>query len=48
VSVCQFVCMSRVSTRLHCTKAVERIMMLFGMSGPGGPWNIVLDGGPGS
>jgi len=25
---------------------VEQIKMLFGVNTPGGPWNIVLDGGP--
>jgi len=43
-SVCQSVCLSRASTRLHCTKTAERIQMLSGVNSPGGPWNIVLHG----
>jgi len=40
------VCLSSGSTRLHCAKKSEQIKMLFGVSTPGGPRNIVLDGGP--
>jgi len=46
VSVCQSVCLSRGSTRLHCAKMAEQIKILFMVNTPGGPSNIVLDGGP--
>jgi len=35
--VCQYVSLSRGSTRLHCAKVAEQIKMLFGVSTPGGP-----------
>jgi len=44
--VCQSVCLSRGSTRLHCANMAEQIKMLFMVNTPGGPWNIVLDVGP--
>jgi len=39
------VCLSCSSSRLRCAKTAERIKMLFGVNTPGGPWNIVSDGG---
>jgi len=53
LSVCQpvrqLVCLSRGltrgSTQLHCAKMAEQIKMMFGVNTPGGPWNIVSDGG---
>jgi len=44
--VCPPVCQSCGSTRLHCAKKAEQIKMLFGVNTPGGPWDIVLHGGP--
>jgi len=46
--VCPSVCLSlsRGLTRLHCAKTAERIKMLFGVSTPGGRWNIVSDWAP--
>jgi len=46
VSVCQSVCLSRGSTRLHCAKTAERINTLFGVNSFEGQWNIVLNGSP--
>jgi len=46
LSVSPPVCLSRDSTRLHCTKTADQIKMLFGVNTPGGPSNIVWDGGP--
>jgi len=45
--VCQSVCLSRGSSQLRCAKTAEQIKMLFGVNTPGGPWNVVLDGGAG-
>jgi len=41
-----FVCLSRVSSRLHYAKMAGQIKMLLGVNIPGGSWNIVLDVGP--
>jgi len=43
--VCLSVCLSLVSTWLHCAKTAKRIKMLFGVNTLGGLWNIVLHGG---
>jgi len=43
IAVCQSVTRS---TRLHCAKMTERIKILLVLNTPGGPGNIVLDGGP--
>jgi len=40
------VCLSRGSTHPHGAKTVERIKILFEVNTLGGPWNIVLGGGP--
>jgi len=40
LGVCLSVCLSRGSSRLHCAKMAEEIKMLFGVSTPGGPWNM--------
>jgi len=40
-SVCQSVCLSRGSSRLHCAKTAEQINMLFGVNTSGGKWNII-------
>jgi len=45
VSVCQSVCLSRGSSRLHCAKMAKQIEILFGVNTFEGPWNIVLDVG---
>jgi len=45
VNVDPGICLSRGSTWLRCAKMAERIKMLFGVNTPGGPWNIVLNGG---
>jgi len=40
------VSLSRGSTLLHCAKTAEQIKMLFGVKTLGGPWDIMLLGGP--
>jgi len=43
--VCQSVCLSHGSTRLHCARMAKRIEILFGVNTPGGQENIMLDRG---
>jgi len=45
VFVRKSVSLSLGSAWLHSAKMAEQIKILFRVNTPGGPWNIVLDGG---